>query len=634
MGSPATRLSKTMQGAIAQTILRIVICILAVLAITAVRFAIHVQQGRLLSVALNPFLIVVLAVAIRWGTRYAIFLSLVSALAFSWSLPPAGHFHLSDARVWTLLTACLVTGLVAGQLSSRARREAINANRRHAEAVAAQQRFADLVNSVEGIVWEADAETFVFSFVSEQAERILGYAANLWLSEPTFWKDQLHPEDRDWAVQFRSQAAADKRNRDFEYRMIASDGRAVWIRDLVTVVVENGRAIRLRGVMVDITKRKHGEKALKLSERNLAEAQRLTHTGSFVWDVKTREASYLSDEWYRIYELDPASNVRAWEQRLQHIHPEDRGKWEEAIDRAINEKSDYELEYRLLLSDGAIKYLHVVGHPILNSSGEAVQFMGSVTDISERKRAEEERERLRQLEAELAHINRVSTMGELTASLAHEVNQPIAAAMTNASTCLRWLAGETPNIEEARDAAKRIVKDATRAAEIISRIRLLFKKSTPERELVDLNEVINDIVGLLCNEAKRHDISVRTGLAEGLPGVIGDRIQLQQVLMNLMINSIDAMKEVDGSRQLTLSSQRDIGDQLLISVSDTGVGLPANKDEIFNAFVTTKPQGTGMGLAISRSILESHGGRLWADSNSGRGATFHFTLPTNTGAES
>ncbi len=251
-------------------------------------------------------------------------------------------------------------------------------------------------------------------------------------------------------------------------------------------------------------------------------------------------------------------------------------------------------------------------------------------DITEQKRAAEA---LRQAEADLAHVSRVTTMGELTASLAHEVNQPITAAVTNANTCVRWLAGDTPNIEEARDAAIRSAKDGTRAAEIISRIRLLFKKGTPEQKLVDVNEVIREMVILLRGEAMRYSISVQTQLAEELPQVTGDRVQLQQVMMNLMMNGIDAMKDVEGTRELTIKSERGENEQLLMSVSDTGVGLPLQQaDEIFNAFFTTKLQGTGLGLSISRSIIESHGGRLWADSNPARGATFHIALPTRVGA--
>ena len=255
----------------------------------------------------------------------------------------------------------------------------------------------------------------------------------------------------------------------------------------------------------------------------------------------------------------------------------------------------------------------------LQSTNEALE-----AESRERKRAEES---LRQAQADLAHISRVTTMGELTASLAHEVNQPIAAAVTSANSCIRWLAADIPNIEKARAAAARIVKDGTRAADIISRIRLLFQKRTQQLEPVDVNQVIEEMIVLLRGEATRHSISVRKELAADLPPVMGDRVQLQQVMMNLMINSIDAIKAVDGTRELAIKSKPAENGQLLVSVSDTGVGLPPGRaDQIFNAFFTTKPHGTGMGLRICRSIVESHGGRLWAADNSPRGATFQFAL--------
>jgi C4-dicarboxylate-specific signal transduction histidine kinase len=246
----------------------------------------------------------------------------------------------------------------------------------------------------------------------------------------------------------------------------------------------------------------------------------------------------------------------------------------------------------------------------------------------ERKHAEEA---LREAQGDLARVSRVTTMGELTASLAHEVNQPIAAAVTNANTCLRWLTREHPDLEEARDAASRIVKDATRAAQIISRIRLLFKKGTAERDLVDVNEVIREMIVLLRGEATRHKVLIGIELEADLPQIMGDRVQLQQVLMNLMLNGIEATKDVDGKRELLIKSRPAENGEILVSVSDTGVGLPAQQaDQIFNPFFTTKPQGTGMGLSISRSIIESHGGRLWAENNTPRGASFCFTLsPTS-----
>ena len=248
----------------------------------------------------------------------------------------------------------------------------------------------------------------------------------------------------------------------------------------------------------------------------------------------------------------------------------------------------------------------------------------------EQKRAEAALHRAR---ADLAHINRVTTLGELTASLVHEVSQPIAAAATNANACLRWLTREPPDLEEARASALSIVKDAKRAGEIIRRIRQLFQKSPPQRESVDVNEIIREMIVLLRSEVTRHSISVRAELAADLPPVMGDRVQLQQVMMNLMGNGIDAMKDVEGPRELAIKSQRAENEQLMVSVSDTGVGLPPQQaEQIFNAFVTTKLHGTGMGLSISRSIVESHSGRLWAADNSPRGASFHITLPTKVQA--
>ena len=381
-------------------------------------------------------------------------------------------------------------------------------------------------------------------------------------------------------------------------------------------------ATHLAGIAIE---RKLTHERLQRSEAYLAEAQKLTHTGSWVWDVAGKQALHLSEEWYRVYGFDPKEGMSAWNKRLERTHPDDCDARQQAIDRAINEKSDCEVEYRILLPDGAIRYIRSVGHPVLNASGDLVQFVGSSTDITERKQAEEA---LHQAQTDLARINRITTMGELTASLAHEVKQPIAAAVTDANTCVRWLSRDNPDMEEACEAASRVVKDATRAAEIITRVRQLFKKGPAEHALIDVNEIIREMIVLLGSDATRYDVSIQTELAKDLPRVMGDRVQLQQVLMNLMTNSVDAMKDLDGTRELIISSQAEDA-HLLISVSDTGVGLPTQQaDRIFDAFFTTKSHGTGMGLRISRSIVESHGGRLWADGNSPRGASFHLTLPT------
>ncbi len=440
---------------------------------------------------------------------------------------------------------------------------------------------------------------------------------------------RVHPEDAALVKQTIERASHDGKDFDHEYRLVMPDRSVKYVHVVAHSLSDESGGIEFFGAVMDTTESHRVEEALRRSESYLAEAQRLTHTGSWAWQVAGSVALHLSEEWYRLYGFDPEKSPPTREERVQRVHPEDRAKWQGAVDRAIAETSGFEMEFRILLPDGTVKYIHTVGHPVLNASGDLVEFVGSSTDITERKRAEEALEALRQAQADLAHVNRVTTMGELTASLAHEVNQPIAAAVTNANTCLRWLTRDHPDLEEAREAAMRIVKDGTRAAEIISRIRLLFKKGTPDWELVDINEVIREMIVLLRGEATRYNIAVQTDLAADLCQAMGDRVQLQQVMMNLIMNSIDAMKEVEGKREVAIKSERAEDRHLLVSVSDTGVGLPLQEvSQIFNAFFTTKPDGTGMGLSISRSIVESHGGRLWATSNSGRGATFHLTLPT------
>jgi signal transduction histidine kinase/HAMP domain-containing protein len=364
---------------------------------------------------------------------------------------------------------------------------------------------------------------------------------------------------------------------------------------------------------------------LQQSEAFLAEAQRLSKTGSFGWSVSTGEIRW-SEETFRIFQYDRTTKPTV-ELILQRVHPEDAVYLKQTIESASINGKDFELEYRLLMPDSSVKYVHVVAHTLHDKSGEFV--LGAVMDVTERRRAEDA---LREAQANLARVSRMTTVGELTASLAHEIRQPITAAVTNARTCLRWLGRDQPDVAEGREAASRIVKDVTRAADIITSISLLFKKGALQRQLVDVNDLIREMVVLLRSEANRYSISIRTELAEELPKVMADRIQLQQVFMNLMLNGIDAMKGTADLGELTIKSE--IGDgQLLISVSDTGTGLPPEQaDQIFRAFFTTKDNGTGMGLPISRSIIESHGGRLWAAGASGRGATFQFTLPATLAA--
>jgi PAS domain S-box-containing protein len=313
----------------------------------------------------------------------------------------------------------------------------------------------------------------------------------------------------------------------------------------------------------------------------------------------------------------------------QHaVHPEDlvrhSEKWRISV--ATGQVFEDEARFRRAV-DGEYRWFLVRGVPLRDPHGKIVRWYGTLTDIEDRKRAEQERDKLRQLEDDLAHINRVTMLGEMAASLAHEIKQPIAAAITSANSCIEWLAHQPPNLDRARAAATKVDKYGNRAAEIIDRIRSFYKKSPPQRELVDVNGIIQEMLTLLKGEATRSLIATRTNLSSELPEIMADRVQLQQVFMNLMLNGIESMEDSGGD--LTVKSELQDG-QLQFSISDTGVGLPMEKmDQIFSAFFTTKPQGSGMGLAISRSIVESHGGRLWATANDGRGATFHFTLPNH-----
>jgi PAS domain S-box-containing protein len=363
---------------------------------------------------------------------------------------------------------------------------------------------------------------------------------------------------------------------------------------------------------------------LQRSEAFLAQGQSISHTGSSGWSVASDEI-YWSQEIYNILEYDPGT-IGTIDLVFQRIHPDDRDFVRQALDQASKTKTDFEIEHRLLMPDGRVKHVHIIGQAV---NAGSLDFLSSVHDVSERTRAEEA---LRQAQDDLARINRVTTMGELAASLAHEISQPISGIMTNANTCLRKLGPNQPDPDEMRALVSRILRDTQRAAEVIGRIRSQFKKgATPNREVIDINEINRETVALLRDEAVRYNISVRTELAADPPQTLGDRVQLQQVAMNLIINSIEAMKDVDGIREMVIKSQRDENEQIHVSFSDTGIGFPPQlAEQIFDPFFTTKPQGTGMGLRISRSIIESHGGRLWAVGAPGRGATFHLSLPAAT----
>jgi C4-dicarboxylate-specific signal transduction histidine kinase len=378
--------------------------------------------------------------------------------------------------------------------------------------------------------------------------------------------------------------------------------------------------------------RKWAEEELRRSEAYLAEAQKLSCTGSFGWNVATDE-HFWSDETYRIFGYEVSSKV-SMQMVRDRIHPDDVSVLDDAISRATNGHG-FDFEYRLLLPTGIVKQVHVVAHAVRGESG-SYEFVGAVMDITAMRQAEAA---LRHAQAELAHVTRVTTMGELAASIAHEVNQPIASVVINGNACLRWLSRvkeESSELQEAREAIQRNIRDANRAGEIISRIRTLFKKAEPAKEPLDLNDAIREILLLAKSEMNKHRIALRLELDDDLPPTLGDKVQLQQVILNLILNGIDAMNKVEGrSRDLIIRTQRSEEGVVMATVRDSGVGLDSSSmEKVFAAFHTTKPGGLGMGLSISRSIIENHRGQLWVTVHDGPGASFHFTLPAASRAES
>jgi C4-dicarboxylate-specific signal transduction histidine kinase len=382
-------------------------------------------------------------------------------------------------------------------------------------------------------------------------------------------------------------------------------------------------------LQADIQKLRQTEVALRRSEAYLAEAQRLSHTGSWAYDIATGVPVYWSLERCRISKFDPVKGHPTLEEYRQLHAPEDWEKLMEAFQYAIRNKIDFETDSREVLADGTVKYLHIVGHPVLNAEGDVVELVGSTIDMTERKRTEET---LQKAEAHLNHMTHLSMMGQLAASIAHEVNQPLAAVVTNGKACLRWLDREPPDFNEARETVRNIIQAGIRGADVITRVRALLKREPQTTALLNINDVIREIVTLA--QTHMRGIRLRLELAEKLGSVRADRIQLQQVLLNLITNAVDAMKTAtDRPKILRIQTKTWAPQTILVAVEDSGAGLiGANIESVFEAFYTTKPNGLGLGLSISRSIVETHGGHLWAEPGSEFGAIFQFTLPMEASA--
>jgi signal transduction histidine kinase/GAF domain-containing protein len=403
---------------------------------------------------------------------------------------------------------------------------------------------------------------------------------------------------------------------DIRFERTRPDGRVIEVR---RNPVPGGGFVHMYS---DVTERKRAVEALRASEALLTEAQQLTHTGSCRWKVRTNEV-VASAELLRIFAFDPGTQPSVGD-FLERVHPEDLPLTEQVLARAAREGEWFQYEYRLVRPDGSIRHLQAVGKPDNTASGE-IEFIGTVMDITERRRAEEA---LRSAQVELARVARLTTMGELVASIAHEINQPLAAVVTNGSACLNWLGREKPDIDEARKAASAIVRDAKRAGGVIRGLRALAAKSEAQLAEFDVNDAIREVLALTRTELQRHGVVLHTDLSADERWIFGDRVQLQQVLLNLIMNGVEAMNAVtERPKVLTITSQTNELEYLRVAVEDTGTGLdPATADRIFDPFFTTKPNGMGMGLSICRSLIETHGGRLWASQRLPHGAIFQFTV--------
>jgi PAS domain S-box-containing protein len=434
----------------------------------------------------------------------------------------------------------------------------------------------------------------------------------------------FHPDDLERVREVRREALKHPRPFEYEQRAMGKDGKYRWFSVRHNPLLDDqGRIERWYAIAFEIEAQKRAQDDARRSEAFLAEAQRLTSIGSFSWLVATDEITW-SEELYRIYEFDPGIKITLEVIRTR-VHPEDLTLYEKMVEQARNGSEDFEWQYRLLMPDQSIKYMHAVAQATRDPSGQ-LEYIAAVRDVTARRVSDEALDKAR---SELAHVTRVMTLGALTASIAHEVNQPLSGIITNASTCVRMLDAEPPNVDGARETAQRTIRDGRRAADVITRLRALFTKRDAVSELVDLNEATLEVIALSQSELERNRVITRTELADQLPPVTGDRVQLQEVILNLVRNASDAMSTVDDRpRKLLIMTEPDERDQVRLSVQDAGVGFdPQAIKKLFEAFYTTKDDGMGIGLSVSRSIIESHHGRLWATPNDGPGATFSFSIP-------
>jgi len=527
----------------------------------------------------------------------------------------ADAFGPAEVRVLEELASDLAFGLTV--IRTRAERD------RAAEALKESQRKLEEAQRIAHVGhWERDLKTDFVTW-SGETYRIFGLPpGNRRMSFQDFLK-LVHQDDRPKVVHSVEGALGKLRHYSVDYKILRADGEERFVHSEGEVVRDDsGRPLRAFGTVQDITERKHAENALRQSESKLRLV--IDTIPAMAWIVlPTGALAFINQRWL---EYSGLSLEEAIKDPTGTMHPEDIPKAIEKWNRHMAAGEPYEAEMRLRRADGEYRWFLVRTVPLRDEQGNIVEWYGTSTDIEDQKRAEEA---LRETQALLARVARASIVGELTASIAHEVNQPLGGIVTNAEAALTWLSDDTPNLKEAREALQRIVRDGTRASEVVARIRALLKNGSPNKTRFHLDQVIREIIVLTKNEARRRKVSVQTRLGPNLPQVTADRVQVQQILMNLVMNSLDSLSEVgDRARMLRVEAHTETPKSVRVMVVDTGIGIdPRRMKEIFEPFHTTKPHGLGLGLSISRSIVEAHGGRIRAIRNDGPGVTFQFTLP-------
>jgi signal transduction histidine kinase len=470
--------------------------------------------------------------------------------------------------------------------------------------------------------WHYDFETGE-NTRSQEALAILGIEPGRDENSYRMLYDRIHPDDREKFEQMRVSAFEEKKDFEIEYRLLLPGGEIKHIHGFGHCVKSETGRYEYIGAIMDFSERKRAQEDLRRSEAFLAEGQRLSRTGTFSWDVQTGEINW-SHELYRIFDLElgtrPTLALIA-----DRVHPDDMPSFDEIVERARSQGSDFEYEHRLLNPDRSVKFLQIVAHATQNADGR-LEYVGAIQDVTRCRRMEES---LGKVRSELAHVAKITSIGVMTASIAHELNQPLSGIMTNSGACMRMLSCDPPNLQGVLKTVERTIRDANRASDVIARLRALFRKSAAATELVDLNDATREVIALSSGKIRSDRIVVRTELAGNIPPIQGDRVQLQQVILNLLQNACDAMGSVDDRpKQLTIRTGRSKDGEVYLSVKDIGVGLNSSDgDRIFESFYSTKSDGMGIGLSVSRAIIESHQGRLWAEPNDGPGATFSFSIP-------